>query len=152
MKIRDWSAGLFWLFIAAYVCREAMKSGIGSVHVPGPGFVPFLTGIVLAALSCTLLVSATLRRSQGKMSDLWKGLAWSKVIIAAAALFVYCILLPVLGYLIATFGLMVLMLATTKRLNLWLQALVALVITSSSYFIFHTLLGVQLPPAAFGFW
>ena len=151
MNRRDLLAGLFWLGIAVFVVIQSVKSDIGSLHSPGPGFLPFWSAVILGTLSIILLVTNSLKKKwEGKLLDLWKGLDWDRVIWVLLALFLYPILLPITGYLVTTFVLIAFLLCIGERSKLWIDVASALVITLVSYVIFCTLLDVKLPRGIFG--
>ena len=151
MNRRDLLAGLFWLGIAVFVVIQSVKSDIGSLHSPGPGFLPFWSAVILGTLSIILLVTNSLKKKwEGKLLDLWKGLDWDRVIWVLLALFLYPILLPITGYLITTFVLIAFLLYIGERSKLWIDVASALAITLVSYVIFCTLLDVKLPRGIFG--
>ena len=151
MNRRDFLACLFWLFISIFVIVQAVKSDIGSLHTPGPGFVPFWSAVVLGVLSLVLGVSANLKREgKQKLIDLWKGSEWGKVLLVLFGLFLYPVLLPLTGYLIATFALIMFLLSIGTRAKLWVDIASALAITVVSYLIFYTLLDIKLPQGMLG--
>jgi hypothetical protein len=82
--------------------------------------------------------------------DLWRGLDWLRVIWVLLSLFLYPILLPITGYLIATFMLIAFLLFIGVRSKVWIDVASALAITVISYVIFSTLLDVKLPKGIFG--
>jgi len=148
---RDFLACLFWLFISIFVIVQAVKSDIGSLHTPGPGFVPFWSAVVLGVLSLVLGVSANLKREgKQKLIELWKGLEWGKVLSVLFGLFLYPVLLPLVGYLIATFALIIFLLCIGARSKLWVDIASALAIALVSYLIFYTLLDIKLPKGILG--
>ena len=152
MTRRDLLAGLFWLGIAVFVVIQSVKSDIGSLHSPGPGFLPFWSAVILGTLSIILLVTNSLKKKwEGKLLDLWKGLDWDRVIWVLLALFLYPILLPVAGYLITTFVLIAFLLFIGVRSKLWIDVASALAIALISYVIFCYLLDVKVPKGVFGF-
>ena len=81
--------------------------------------------------------------------DLWKGLKWHKVISVLISLFIYIILLPRIGYLIMTFGLLVFLFSIIERSKLWIQLVFAFVTVMATYIIFYVWLDVQLPKGIF---
>ena len=102
--------------------------------------------------SIVLLIASLLKENaEGKVSSLWRGLEWYKVLLVLASLFVYALLLPKLGYLIATSALLILLFGIMKRQRLWIQVVSALIVASLSYLIFYVWLDVQLPRGIFGF-
>ena len=151
MNRRDLLAGLFWLAIAIFVAVQSIRSDLGSLHAPGPGFLPFWAAVILGALSIILMATAVLvKKWKGKLVDLWRGLDWDKVIWVLLALFLYPILMPITGYLITTFVFITFMLCVGVRSKLWIDVASALVITVISYIIFYTLLDVKLPKGILG--
>jgi len=145
-------SAIFWLWISIFVCKESLKSDIGSLHAPGPGFFPFWSAVVLGVFTILLVIVSTLKgQLKAKITDLWKGMQWQRVGSILCALFLYLLLLPRLGFLITTFGLMVLAMATIKRGRLWLLAINALIIVLASYLVFNVFLDVRLPKGPLGF-
>jgi len=138
--------------ISLFVCFASIRTDIGTFHSPGPGLFPFLSAVILGAFAILLLVTNSLKKkSQRKIADLWRGIEWQKVIWVLFSLFLYPILLTVMGYLITTFGLMFFSLGIMGRSKVWVHGISGLMITLASYLIFYTLLGVQLPRGIFGF-
>lgn len=152
MNRRDLSAGLFWLGISVFVCVLSIRSDVGTLHSPGPGFLPFWSAVFLGALSIILIIMSILgKRLGGKMIDLWKGLEWHKVVWVLFSLFLYPVILPITGYLITTFGFMLFLLCMMERSKAWILGTSALSIALISYLIFYILLDVKLPKGIFGF-
>jgi hypothetical protein len=151
MKGPDILSGLFWLGISIFVCVESIRADIGTFRSPGPGFLPFWSGVTLGTFAIIIAVKSILeKKGQGKMTDLWKGMEWDKVILVVTSLFIYAILLPKLGYLSMTFGLMVLLFAVIGKSKLWVQVMSAIITVLATYLIFYVWLEVQLPKGIFG--
>jgi putative tricarboxylic transport membrane protein len=152
MNRKEILSGLFWLGISVFVCIESLKSDIGSLHAPGPGFLPFWSAVVLGLFAIVLLIVSNAKRPlKGKITDLWKGTEWRKVFWLVCSLFLYTFLLSRLGYLITMFGLMFFATAAIERRPVWWHFLSALIIVSVSYLIFRVFLEVKLPKGIFGF-
>jgi len=137
MNIRDVGSGLFWLAISFFVCYKSFSMGIGTFRSPGSGFL--------------IITSAVKKQGKVSMAKLWGGMQWPKVILALAALFIYAILLPTLGYLIATLALMIVLFNLMGRPKLWIQVVGITGTVFASYIIFYVWLKVQLPAGIFGF-
>ena len=151
MKRRDLLAGLFWLGISVFVIVQSLKSDLGSLRTPGPGFLPFWSAVILGALSIILMVTTTVRKKwEGRLADLWRGLDWVRVTLVLLSLFLYPIVLSIAGYLITTFVFVAFLLSVGVRSKLWIDVASALAITVLSYVIFHTLLDVKFPVGIFG--
>jgi hypothetical protein len=149
---RDLLSGLFWLGISIFVCIESIRCGIGTFRSPGPGFFPFWSAVILGTFAVILLVNIRLKKKwKRKIADLWKGVEWKKVIWVLFSLFLYPFVLPIMGYLITTFGLMAFSIAIMGRSKVWVQGVRALIITLVSYVIFYILLSIALPKGILGF-
>jgi putative tricarboxylic transport membrane protein len=152
MNRRDLLASLFWLGTSIFVCVESIKSDVGSLHAPGPGFLPFWSAFVLGALSLVLMVKSHRGKTwKGQLSDMWKGLEWRRVLLVIVSLFLYPLILPFMGYIITTFAFIVFLLCLVKRSKMWIEVASSLAIALVSYFIFFVLLDVRLPKGIFGF-
>jgi len=152
MNSRDRFSGFFWLAISILVCMESIKSGIGTFRSPGAGFLPFWSGVALGTFAIILVASDILKEKGGRKNiNLWEGKRWRNVILILLSLFVYALLLPKLGYLITTFGLMAFLYSMIGRPRLWVQGVSALITVLVTYIIFHVWLEVQLPKGVFGF-
>jgi hypothetical protein len=149
---RDLLSGLFWLGISIFVCFESVRSGIGTFHSPGPGFFPFWSAVILGTFAAILLVTISLKKKlKRKIGDLWKGVEWKKVIWVLCSLFLYPFVLPIMGYLMATFGLMTFSIGIMGRSKVWVHGVSALIITLVSYVIFCIFLSIALPKGILGF-
>jgi putative tricarboxylic transport membrane protein len=152
MNFRDRWTGLFWLGISIFVCVKAFGMDIGTFHSPGPGFLPFWSGVILGLFSILLVATSLMKPlGKGEGKHLWKGKDWSKVIIVLTSLFIYAVLLQRLGYLLATFGLMTLMFGIRGKGKLWIRVVTAAFTAFATYIIFYRWLGVQLPKGIVGY-
>lgn len=152
MNRRDQYSGLFWLIVAIFVCWESIQVGIGTFRSPGPGFLPFWSGVALGTLSIFLIIASISKKKEvGEITDPWKGIDWSNVFLVLISLFIYAILLNRLGYLIMTFGVMALLFSLKRGPRLWIHGVSALITTMVTYFIFYVWLDVKLPKGIFGF-
>jgi hypothetical protein len=111
-----------------------------------------LSAVVLGFSAIILLVTSSLRKKKESfITDLWTGLKWSKVIWVLVSLFLYPFLLPILGYLITTVGLLTVLFSILGRSKAWVRGVNAVIITLISYVIFYFLLNVRLPKGFLGF-
>lgn len=150
--MRDQASGLFWLAISIVACVKSFQANLGTFYLPGPGFFPFWSGCILGALSIILVVTSTLKKNESEsIPNLWRGMEWGRVILALTSLFIYAIFLPSLGYLLATSGLMIVLLGMVERTKLWIRVASALIISLVTYVVFYRWLAVHLPRGIFGF-
>ncbi len=144
-------SSVLWLCIAIAVLIASIRLGIGPFNNPGPGFLAFCAGLLLAVLSGALIVAGLKGKEQSApLSELWKDRNWNIPLLVVAALVLYCLVLPGLGFLTATFALLAVLFALNK-INPWLTISGALLITISSFVLFDFLLKMPLPRGFFGF-
>ena len=150
--MRDQVSGLFWLAISILVCVKSLHANIGTFSRPGAGFLPFWSGCILGTLSIILVVASLLKKSvSGDIAHLWKGMEWGRVVSAFFSLFIYGFFLERLGYLIATFGLMIVMLGIIGRPKVWVLVVSAFIVVVGTYVVFDVWLEVRLPRGIFSF-
>ncbi len=128
-------------------CLWSLHLGLGRASEPKTGFMPFLIGLILIILSAVLLVQSTAEVSKNHRTRAspWSDIHWKRVIFMIILLLAYCILLPILGYLISTFLLMVLSMRVIEPRN-WLATMMVGIMTSIiSYLIFDVWLQVSFP-------
>jgi len=151
MHSRDQWSALFWLVFAGLVGVASVRMDIGTLQVPGPGLLPLLAALFVAALALLLLVTSTLKKgSQGRIAGLWAGTTWKAVVLVSLSLLVYAAVLTRLGFLIATFALMTVLYSVLGRSRLWLRALAALITVLAAYLVFRMWLAVELPKGLLG--
>lgn len=153
MKDNDQLSGLFWLAVSIFVCIKSIDLKIGSFHSPGPGLLPFWSAFILGTLAIILVVKRILsKRKRAEITtSLWKGMKLGKVIWISISFFAYALVLPKLGYLLATFGLLTFLFGIIQRTRIWVKVLTAIVTVVASYLIFYVWLEVQLPQGIFVF-
>ncbi|MGO1181910.1 MAG: tripartite tricarboxylate transporter TctB family protein [Micrococcaceae bacterium] len=111
--------------------------GIGSLTNPGPGLWPFSISLITFVLTIVLLIlgcqwSAT---PQG-------GRKW--VLTAVVGIVVYCLILPVLGFIFATIPLVFFFMRIVGGSG-WISTIVTAILAPlGSYYVFDVLLGVPL--------
>ena len=152
MYSRDQLSGFFWFVLSVLICIESTKNGIGTFRSPGAGFLPFWSGVALGAFAILLVASNILKeRGVRRNKNAWGGKRWRNVILIIVFLFAYALILPKLGYLITTFGLMACLYSMSGKPRLWVQGVSALITVLVTYIIFYIWLEVQLPKGVFGF-
>lgn len=151
MKRYDQISGLVWLFFAVYICIASFQSPLGSWRDPGPGFVPLISGIVLGGLSFLCYVRARLSKSEEARESWYPKEKWKKLISVLAALFAYAIFFEILGFLLATFLLLIFLFRGIEPQR-WVVAIGGSALASFlSYAIFELWLRTQLPKGVLGF-
>jgi len=141
----------FWLIIATLICLQSLRLDLGMVSRPGPGFMPFVAGGIIALLGGALFLQTILtKREQGARKE---KIAFNfKLLIKVLSIFVaYTILLHPLGYMISTFLLMLALFSIGREKRKWWLILIVapFVVTTMSYLIFRVWLQCPLPKGTF---
>lgn len=143
---RDLVSALFWLAIAIFAVVEGIQLKLGTLNRPGPGFFPFWAGVVLAVLSLALIANVL----KTPALDSIAGLRSTKLLIVAAALLGYLLLLETLGFVIVT-CLFLFLLFRLERRSWTFSAVSAVLGALASYGLFQLWLKTQLPVGPLGF-
>ena len=142
----DRISGFFWFIFSIFGAYQSYKLGLGTLHQPGPGFLFFWTGTLLAILSLVVILISFGKPppSEEKESSLGK---WnvSKVVFVLSSLFLYALLIEHLGFLIVTLLLFLFLLGVIEKKRWSYTILVSLVVTAMSYLLFEVGLQSQLP-------
>jgi len=118
----------------------------GSLAKPGAGFFPVAVGVFLCAAALTVVVTGFGRA--GLAGPPLERDARLRVVVTAAALVGFCLLVPWLGYPICA-ALFVALLLRRLGATRWPGALATAVLSAAvSYYVFAVLLAVPLPRGA----
>ena len=142
----DRAGGVIWMVLGAALGIGSISLGVGTLHKPGPGFMPFLTGILLGSLGLLLAVSHIGKRSGAKGGE---GVSlrqfWGKGACSLAVSFLYAFSLDLLGFIVATF-LLFLSLFKIMGVRRWFTPiLISFLAVSVSYLIFDVWLRIEFP-------
>ncbi len=146
MRNTDQSSSLFWLVVAIGIVFLSLKYGVGTFNEPGPGFITFFAGLILALLSLALVLSNFRDQvDRNSLWSLWSGLEFGKVLYVLLLLVAYVFLLKPVGFLISTFLLLVLLFRVKGSYRLKTVLLMSLLVTAGSYLVFEIWLKAQFP-------
>jgi putative tricarboxylic transport membrane protein len=138
----------FWLVLSLYVVFEACQMGLGTWRMPGPGFLPFGAGILLAGISISVMVKG-LQAGRGKGPSKTPGdeepLKYRNLVLTLFGLLSYAIVLEPLGFVPATFLQLAFFVWVIGRRSLLTSIVTSLCITIGSYFLFQVALDAQFP-------
>jgi putative tricarboxylic transport membrane protein len=140
-KTGDFLGSLFGIFLGIAVLVGSIRLHIGTPMEPQPGFFPFVAGVILVVLCGILLIKALLGRSPGgeAFGELWRPG------ILIIGLFIYSVVLDLLGYVIATIILSAIILRVLDTKTWWKLAVISLVLSIGTYLLFDRVLDVSLP-------
>ncbi len=140
----DFIPNLFWIAVGILATALSYRMNIKGLHNPGPGFMPFILGILLTAIAFIHLVF-TRKETIKKVTDVV--LLSKKVSVLFPSLLLYCILMPELGYTVST-AILLLLLFRTNGLKWQYVILLSFLTVAITYFGF-TALGIRFPTGVF---
>lgn len=143
----DQVSGFVLLLVAIFIGWENRSYPLGTLQEPGPGYVPLLLAVFLGLTGLLVAVRGT--RSQSMRDLKWPEFPRAVVILAAGAVAAYA--LERVGYRITVFAFLVFFLGVVERRRWYTVLIVSAVFALLSYFLFDTLLKVQLPAGPWGY-
>ena len=150
MKKFDQFGSCICLGIAALAIWQSSIIPMGNIRQPGPGFLPFWVGVILALLSAVLWFQAVSRKPAAEPARFLSGEGkWPYVIAAGIALLIYAFLLEPLGFIISTFLLLIFLFRVIGKKSWRVGVTGAIVVTFFTHLIFRVALKVQLPRGLF---
>lgn len=141
-------AALVLVLLSCWILWSALHMPLGTAAAPGPGTVPAALGTLLLATSVGLVIRAL--RLSGAAAVRRIALGHSHIWLVLGALVIVAALFEQLGYII-TMALFMTVLLRRFSSHGWVRLVAsAVIITLGSYYFFHQLLGVRLPPGLLG--
>ncbi len=95
------AGGLFWLAVGVFFAVGGILLKLGTLRSPGPGFLPLVMASLLIAFSLFVFV-----RGLVEPGKVLKGVQWRGQAVLVASVFLYGLLLDLVGFLLSTFVLM----------------------------------------------
>jgi putative tricarboxylic transport membrane protein len=153
MARREWILYLALLISGIVVIRESLHHGLGDVHKPGTGFLPFFSAAALSlvALYCLIKNLFIAASTDAGKAEKFFGQYVANVVIIVVALGVYVLVLPWLGYVLCTFFLFILLFKIGGFRKWSYIVLASLLTVSSSYLLFSSWLSMRFPKGFLGF-
>jgi len=147
----DIIGGLAWFLLGSAYCLGGLKYKLGTFQVPGPGFMPFVAGGLLAILGLVLSISTSLKvvpRSEESPGEKQK---IRNLLFPLVAMLLYALFLEQLGFLLDTF-LFLLFLFKMAKPKIWVLPIVlSALIVAIAHFLFSVFLQSQFPKGVWGF-
>jgi len=139
----DVIGGLFWAGVGIFFALGTVKLKLGTFRNPGPGFIPL--GIALLLLFFSLF---TVAKALVKPTGRTREIPWKRPVLVIGAVFLYGLLLSVVGFLPATFILMVILLGLLMEVEKrkWVYVLLfSAVAALGAWLVFSVFLRVPFP-------
>jgi putative tricarboxylic transport membrane protein len=147
---RDFFSSLFFALFSLYVCWPSINLGVGRFAKPGPGFISLIAGIALGLLSLIILIGTQIsKKTNGHSSG--EEIPWVPLLSTFGSLVGFALLLKTLGFNLATFLFLLILLRAVAQKSWRLSLLASVGITLGTYFIFEVFLQSQLPQGFLGF-
>ena len=155
MRKYEISGALLWLILGIIVCIGSIKLHLTYANNLGPGFMPFVSGLLLGLFGLILFFSSTWgqtgKRIETDHQKIFEIEKLGTVFAALLAILGYILLLESLGFIIVTF-LFTFFLFKITAPKKWAMPLVLSVCTVCvSYFILCVLLKNLFPRGILGF-
>ena len=141
MSLVDRIVGIAALLGGILLAIAGWQLDPGTSKLPGPGFFPLLIALAMGGLGLWLL----LRPGQDEKPLRSESSRWSSFALALASIVAYALLLQDLGYLISTFGLLLIQLRWVEKQNWRVSLLTAGMAAVVSLVVFRVFLKVPLP-------
>ena len=130
---------LVFAALAALWIAKGATMPLWQGFAPDSGFLPLIYGVLLFVLAGAVLVQLAAAK------DAWPGEAIRKPLVILGALVATVGALPIAGFAISVFALLLFLYAAVERLPMLPSAVVSGATTGVLYLIFKTWLGVPLP-------
>lgn len=139
-KVQD---GLFFIILSGLIIKEALNYHKYGSWVLSPSLIPIGIAGIMIFLSLIMIVSASKKEEAVEATFSWK--AMKNPILVLAVTVLYLVLLPVIHFLLASCGYLVLMMVILEERKPLTIGLIAIVMPMVLYGLFGILLGVRLP-------
>ena len=151
------SEGIFWIVIGGIICILALQYDLGSFRAPAPGFVAFLSGILIGGIGVVMMLSKSISKGRAKGTARGEGqvlpkLPWGRLAYTMMFLIAYAILMDPLGYIVSTFLAMFGLFYDWEKKNWLWSAFFSISTSLVSYLVFEIWLHCQLPRGIFPWW
>ncbi len=142
-----------WMIFGVLICIGAAGLSLGNFHNPGPGFLPFICGALLAGLSFICILQeggggAPKAEEKPLIADRQR--AW-KAALALIALLAYAIGMEYLGFLVSTVIFLAFLWWIVEPQRWYIMIFGSILASAASYTIFEVLLQSPLPKGIFEF-
>jgi hypothetical protein len=138
---------LLWVVLGIAIASLSPRYSLLDAAGPGGGFLPLVTGVIIAACGLSLLFS-----SSGAASPNWPAASvWARMGAIVAGLAAIAIVMPYLGFILTVVPVMVVLMHAVERQSWITVVIVSVVSTVAVYFLFTRVLGTSLPRGLLGF-
>ncbi len=152
MRNRDLVSSVACIVLGGLFVVGALREGLMRRGVPGPGFLPFFSGLALVFVSLCLFLPALVQGGQAERKDFFPDAnSFRKLLLAVVALVAFGATLEYAGYLLTTFFFILFVTRIMEPKSWRTVSVLAFVSAVMSYLLFVSLLKVPLPEGFLGF-
>ncbi len=149
---KEWILNIGLCLLGAVFVVESLNLGLGDIHHPGPGFLPFFTGLGLGCAALMRLVRGFGgRRNRPAIEERFFPPSALNVFIVILSIGLYVLLLPHSGFSLSTFLLLCFLFKAggfRKWRFIFLSSVATVFVT---YWLFSHWLGIRFPKGFIGF-
>lgn len=142
----DRAAGMLFTAFSVLVLWESHKIPFGTMAEPGPGALPVLLALILLACSVVVFLGG---RVGERLADV-RWTEWRHAVAILGTCSFMALALERLGYRITIFVALIVLVSLVEKKGWIAGGIFAGVFSLGTYFLFNTLLRVQLPKGPFG--
>ena len=142
---------LFLLFFSIYVCVVSWRLGLGSLHKPGSGFMPFWSAVLIAILAVILLVQEIRSARTAAQEERGEKPNWKSIGLTLLFFLAYILSLEYIGFVVGTMLFTAMILRVIEKKRWFLSAWVSVAMAFACYYIFKVWLQAELPRGLIGF-
>ena len=155
MKKSELVGGLVWLLLGIGIAIGSVRLNLTYANNLGPGFFPFLSGLILGIFGLILILSSIFEKPEGKqepdIKKVWLHEHWKTFFYTLTALFGYAVLLETLGFVTVTFIFLFFLFKITQSKKWLAPALLSVSAVTISYLIFCLWLRCPFPTGILNF-
>jgi putative tricarboxylic transport membrane protein len=138
---------LIWIALGLAIAALAPRYTILGPAGPGGGFLPLVTGLMIAGCGLALLL-----RAAPQPQGIWPAFSvWLRMGLIVGGLAAITLLMPYLGFILTVMPIMVVLIQAVDRRSWWTAVLTSAIATLSIYVLFTRLLAIALPRGPLGF-
>ena len=144
---------IFWLGIGLATIYGSIQVEVGTLRMPGSGFVPFLAGSFICVLALIVFFQSFRGREgiQAKLSALWEGVEWQRPIVIGIIMMAYILTLKKGGFLITSFLLLFVILKGIEKYSWKKTFLISVLASTLTFLLLGVALKATLPRGFIGF-
>lgn len=142
----------FWILFGIGICAQSVRHQLWGPGGPGSGFIPFLTGVMIAGVGIVLFVEEGRKASKEPSGRFWENsLAPKRVLYLVGSLCLMALLMLKLGFLLTSIlitGLMIRVMEPRRWVVIILTSTLSCLVI---YGLFQFVMQIRLPKGLLGF-